>query len=252
MIIQYCSDLHLEFKENAEFLARNPIQPEGNILMLAGDVVPFAVMDKHGDFFDQISAQFETVYWIPGNHEYYHSDLQRRSGPLYEKIRKNVLLVNNQVVEHEYVRFILTTLWSEIGPARQWEAQQSLADFQVIKYGDSRFLPIHFNHLHKESKGFIEAALTQKWSGKTVVMTHHVPTLSNYPPEFKGSSLNDAFAVEMADIIEPSGVDYWIYGHHHHFVPEFCMGTTRLVTNQLGYVRYQEHVNFDESSTFTL
>ena len=50
MKIQYCSDLHLEFPVNKKYLKANPIKPEDEILLLAGDIIPFAEMENENDF----------------------------------------------------------------------------------------------------------------------------------------------------------------------------------------------------------
>lgn len=110
MKIQYCSDLHLEFPVNKKYLKANPIESEGEILLLAGDVIPFAEMEKENDFFNFLSDSFEHTYWIPGNHEYYRSDISEITGEFHERIRGNVSLLNNTAIEHKGVRFFIYSI----------------------------------------------------------------------------------------------------------------------------------------------
>jgi predicted phosphohydrolase len=245
MKIQYASDLHLEFPENKEFLKRNPLLPEGDVLLLVGDIVPFRVMDKHADFFSYISDNFDATYWIPGNHEYYYSDISERSGSFNETIKSNVFLINNTSVILGNVKLIFSTLWSEIGTLNKWVIQQRMSDFQVISYKTIRFSPDHFNELHHEGHKFLKNEIEISFPGKTVVATHHVPVLLNYPEQFKSDVLNEAFAVDLSNRIADSNIKYWIYGHHHVNVDDFTIGETKMSTNQLGYVRYNENKGFN-------
>lgn len=252
LLIQYASDLHLEFPANKEFLKQHPLQPKADVLVLAGDIVPFALMDKHRDFFSYVADHFETTHWLPGNHEYYHFDIAEKSGVLHEKIRSNVFLINNTSVVHEHVKLIFSTLWSHISPGYQWQIERSLNDFHLIKHKGFRFSAEQYNQLHAESLAFIQNELKTVQEEKTAVFSHHCPTFLNYPEQYKGDVLNEAFAVELHDLIESSNIDYWAYGHHHSNIPEFSIGKTKLITNQLGYVQRKEHLKFETNKVIDI
>ena len=244
MKIQFASDLHLEFPLNKEFLKSNPLKPVGDLLILAGDIVPFAVMDKHQDFFDYIAANFRHTWWLPGNHEYYRSEFTERSGTLQEKIRPNIHLVNNLTVFHNNVRFIFSTLWSKINPGYQWDIEKGVSDFHLIKYKGNRINSDLYNQFHEDCLGFVASELKENNYAKTVVITHHAPTFQHYNEEYIGSTLNGAFATELSDLVAKSNADCWIYGHLHHNVPEYFIGKTKMLTNQLGYVEFGEEKLF--------
>jgi predicted phosphohydrolase len=247
MLIQYCSDLHLEFPINKEYLKANPIKPEGEILLLAGDIVPFAEIEKENNFFNFLSDSFEHTYWVPGNHEYYRSDITERTGAFHEKIRGNVSLLNNTAIEHRGVRLLFSTLWSKVNPALESVIRKSMADFRLIKNNGNKITVDDYDQLHEDCRAFLVKELSNTISKKTIVVTHHLPTFLNYPEKYRYSELNTAFATELFDLIEPSNVDYWIFGHSHEVVPDFKIGKTTLTTNQLGYVEYGEHINFDKA-----
>ena len=244
MKIQYCSDLHLEFPENQKFLRRNPLTVVGDILVIAGDLVTFRDLEKGHEFMDFVCDHYSAVYWVPGNHEYYGSDITDKPVPLCEKIRENFFLVNNHSITVGGIKLVLTTLWSRIDPRHEWDIQRSLTDFSAIAHSGRKFTTRDFTFLHEESLRFLKGAFQEPGDEPIVVVTHHVPSLMNYPKIYKNSPLTGAFAVELFDLVEDLGAAGWIYGHHHVNTPEFTIGRTKMLTNQLGYVHHHEHGSF--------
>jgi len=252
MKVQYASDLHIEFPENKMFLKTNPLKPFGDTLVLAGDIVLFALLEKHNDFFSYLSDNFENTFWIPGNHEYYYYNLADKCGTFHEKIKSNVHLLNNCSVKINDIDFLFTTLWSHISTVNQWYIRRRMNDFRVIKYNDDVLSVEQYNLLHQESLGFLNKAFASVSTGKSVVVSHHAPTFMNYPTKYKDDALNEAFAVELFNLIEQYQPDCWIYGHTHGNIKDFSIGKTRLFTNQLGYLQNREHKHFENNKVFKI
>ena len=53
--------------------------------------------------------------------------------------------------------------------------------------------------------------------------------------------LNSAFASEYGDLIADSRIDAWIYGHSHTNI-DTEIGSTRIISDQMGYVFEDEHL----------
>jgi len=253
MTIQYASDLHLEFPENEVELWNNNLKPCADILILAGDIVPFKKIAEQAWFFDYVSENFKSTYWVPGNHEYYHDDLANKRGTFMESVRDNVFLVNDYAVTIENARFIFATLWTSIKPNHQIAIERRMNDFHLIRKSGTRLTSEDLQQEHDVSLAFIKKELSEDTPGlKKIVVTHHVPTFVNYPQQYFGDILNEAFAVNLTNLIYEQGPDYWIYGHHHQNVPDFEIGQTQLLTNQLGYVRNRENELFSNEKTIDL
>jgi predicted phosphodiesterase len=153
------------------------------------------------------------------------------------------------VVRIDNVDFILSTLWSHIDEKDAPYCEQCLTDFRRIMYNTNILAYHDFNYEHERCLTFIKNAVALSNAKHKVVVTHHVPSYQLCAPEFKGSSLNGAFTVELENYITSSDIDYWIYGHSHRNINK-VIGDTQCVCNQLGYVFANEHLLFDNKTCF--
>jgi Icc-related predicted phosphoesterase len=251
MKIQYCSDLHLEFALNDKYIAENPLKVKGDILILAGDIVPLHDEFLTHSFFGFISDHYKQVFWIPGNHEYYYKNLTEFPNPLNMKLRSNIRIVNNTELDFEGIRFVFSTLWSGISNQNHKRIEQSISDFECIQNRKRNLNVIDFNMLHAASLHFIRRAL-HKIHPRTVVVTHHVPSPLCNSPLHNNSPINEAFCCDLTDFIEQCNANFWIYGHSHFCQKPVYIGKTIMLTNQLGYVHLNEHEGFKQNAYFSV
>lgn len=236
MKIQYLSDLHLEFAANRDYIAHLPKQTVGDILVIAGDSIYLSdeSMEKL-DFWDWAADHYEQVLLIPGKHEYYHhGDVLQRGESWTRMIRSNVGYYQNRVVTIGDTDFFLTTLWSHIDPRYEEYVAYQMNDFHQMEYGGERYTPLDFNREHEKCLDFLKHSIAESHARHKVVVTHHVPTRFCVDPFYSESPLESAFTVDLTNFIIESDIDYWIYGHSHTNI-QAKIGSTRIVSNQLGY-----------------
>ena len=251
MKIQYCSDLHLELEKNSKYLKNNPLSVNGDILILAGDIIPLHDKFFNDSFFKFISDNYKKVFWVPGNHEFYYKDISEFGKSFTIELRSNISIVNNIELLYENIQFVFSTLWSNISIVNEKHIEQSVADFSYISKNNQKLKAPDFNILHDESLNFIQQSLDNKHS-KTVVITHHSPSLLCNSPIHYNSPINEAFCVDLTDYIEKANANFWIYGHSHYNQNPLYIGNTILLTNQLGYVHSNEHERFKKNAYFVI
>ena len=244
--IQYVSDLHLEFPENRQWLAKNPLETTGDILLVAGDTAYLDLPDSNRDtysayqFWDWASKNYSQVIVCFGNHEFYgFYDLATMPNGFCKEIRHNVYAYYNSVVHLDGIDIIVSTLWSTIKPYDAFLTEKNVSDFHRIKFNGHRLTADDFSLQHERCLAFIQQAISVSDAEKIIVVTHHVPTQLCTAAEFQNSSINGAFTVELGNFIAESRIDYWIYGHSHRNI-KAQIGNTVIMSNQLGYVSDNE------------
>ena len=229
MLLQIVSDLHLEHGNPIPALA-----PEA-------DVAPATKPWLLGDAVDEWLACEHTLY-VPGNHEYYGSDIDGARDTLARACAMHcITLLDPGAVTIEGVRFIGATLWTDFrldGIAAEpgaHLARLEISDFDgAIKHRGTNFTTREAARRHATERQFIEHELAGARRTPSVVITHHAPSGRSIGAQYEGDPTNPAFASDLVALIRRYQPALWIHGHMHERL-DYQLGDRRVICNPAGY-----------------
>lgn len=254
MKIHLLSDLHFEF--DSQMMPDYKVPADAEVVILAGDISPGA----KGLKWAVNTFNIPTLY-IAGNHEFYQGG--RYLSRVYGKLREaadgtNVIVLQNDTVVIDGVRFLGTTLWTDMNlhgnqPLMEIQAATMMNDYRLImaeppahmNWSNKPLLPIHTIRENKIAMEFLTDELNKEHNGPTVVITHHTPSERSCWPEFKGDPSNPLYANGLDRFIAIMDPALWVHGHTHTS-SDYIVGETRVVANPRGYHSMNAvNVNFD-------
>jgi predicted phosphodiesterase len=253
MRIHLLSDLHNEFG--------SPYQPtitDADVTVLAGDIA-----SRGAGVAWAREAFTGTVLYVPGNHEFYKSNMDDMLAQMRGDSDERVRVLDMKTVVIGNVRFIAASAWTDFELYGDPEVAMAFAaprmnDYAHITHGDGfdfdlcgddldlahlsplLLTPQEVRRRSLLAKAWLAEQIAQPFEGKTVVVTHHAPSPQSVPPKYVGHGITPAFANDWEHLFD--GVDFWFHGHTHHAV-NYTVGGTRVVSNPKGYGR--EMTGFD-------
>ncbi|NDV14080.1 metallophosphoesterase [Crenobacter caeni] len=238
MRVHLLSDLHNEFG--------NPYQPavtDADVTVLAGDIA-----SRGAGVAWARDAFSGTVLYVPGNHEFYKSNMDAMLADMRAAGDDRVRVLDLDVIVIGDVRFIAATGWTDFEVAGDPEVAMAFAgprmnDYANISHGEGGFDLLNPQEVRRRAllaRAWLAEQIAQPFDGKTVVVTHHAPSPRSTPPKYQGHGITPAFCNDWERLFD--GVDFWFHGHTHHAV-SYVVGDTQVISNPKGYGR--EMTGFD-------
>lgn len=229
MRLQLISDLHLEFYEEPLKLlqgSRIEIAPDLDFLVIAGDLVVPARMDINDvtGIFDHYSRKAPHVIFVEGNHEFYGGLGDGTRNRLRELMPVNWTWLHNELKIIHGIKFYGGAMWFPNADGLDSLYREYLNDwFQIsdLKYW-----------VYKENRAFTEGL--QNIDEKTIVISHHLPSMESVPQEFKFSHTNRFFVSNQHHAIWTKRPRLWLHGHTHRPC-DYTLEATHVVCNPYAY-----------------
>jgi DNA repair exonuclease SbcCD nuclease subunit len=258
MKLKVASDLHIEFRTQWEI----PNLNEGDVLILAGDVISAKYLKKDGDnkkkavdFFQRCSDNFKHIIYIEGNHSFYGCRYETTFDDVKEVLPSNFIHLENDKVKIGDYWFVGAVCWTNFNnedPFALMDATRYMNDYRYIKYGPvyRKFFANDVLNIHKETMSYFEATLDELKDEKVIMVTHHTPTSKSTHPMYEGEPGNAYFNNHLDEwIMNRPQIKYWFCGHTH-WAHNYKLGECEIICNPLGYPG--ENSGFDPNFTIEL
>lgn len=234
--LQFLSDIHLEFLKKENIPKLTPVAP---YLALLGDIGnPF--QENYKLFIDTVSKQFEHVFVISGNHEYYQLDEDFQNMENIDKQieqitkeYKNVHYLNNKIYELGNIIILGSTLWTHTPDYMKKKVTLSMNDYRYIFQDDELITTDMTNKWNDEAVIWLMEQIKKFADKDIIILTHHGPSYEMLNPIYEGDTLNCAFANKLDKMIQPP-IKAWLSGHTHGCVDK-KINSVMCMSNCLGY-----------------
>jgi predicted phosphodiesterase len=237
MKLHVMSDLHVDFYQDHGMQFAETLDGSlAEVLVIAGDLSEYNDY-WYKKFLGVCCAKYKDVIMVPGNHEYYSSDVQtvvKGLAWINSSLPNLHILSYDNHVTIGAQRFVGGTLWFPDQPDN-WRYENHIGDFHYIQ----GFKP----WVYDEHTKFI-ADLNTNLSPDDVVITHHLPSHQCVNHKYKMSSINRFFVAEVSTLIVQRKPKIWIHGHTHEQV-DMIIGQTRVLANPRGYPREKQDQEFN-------
>ena len=237
---QIVSDLHIEYKNDLIPDPLTLITPTAEILILAGDIGSLYKYSQLEGFLKRLCVHFKTVFYTPGNHEFYMVPNNNEYTPLpfcilndrlylLEKSIPNLFILNQSSVIINNICITGCTLWSK--------AEVNIPRFIVRIHGMTNQL---YENKYTHDLKYIEKMISYCNNNnlQLIVVSHHCPSYNVLRDNHKKQDRYVSLYVSNLDhLLVSSKVNTWIAGHTHRNFDFYTSGGTHLVSNQLGKPR---------------
>ena len=239
------SDLHCELTQGWD-LPPPDCRPDYDVMVMAGDLMPRM---ERGVAWLRDRVRDKPVIYVPGNHEFYGTDVDRTVAKARELAAgTNVFVLQDETVHLDGVLFAGTTLWTDFAlngdpEAGMRDAGTTMNDYRRIRHMnyERRLRPVDTFARHRRSRAFIEGLLLAPREQPLVVVTHHAPCAAGLPPYRGGPGsppadpVAPAYASDLTELMDRERAPaLWIFGHTH-ISADMEIGRTRVVSNSKGY-----------------